>query len=97
MTQRRRGREACFAWMNPAPVFGGQPGQVEKIDDGLAFGEYVLRDLSRKLFDISPGHVCSERDDPLTSRMRVGAAASACRCAASLIAAAAATQSIESS
>ena len=56
-------------------------------------GRLVLREhfaarsaISRKIFDISPGQVCSERDEPLISRMRLGPAASSCWRAAVVIA-----------
>jgi hypothetical protein len=52
---------------------------------------------SRQLFDISPGHVCSERLEPLTSRKRHGPSRSACSAFAASTARFAASQSIDRS
>ena len=48
---------------------------------------------SRQLFDISPGQVCSERDEPLMIRMQGGCDGSSCSARAWSIAALAAIQS----
>jgi hypothetical protein len=49
---------------------------------------------SRQLFDISPGQVCSEREEPLTIRMQGGSFGSSCSRRAWSIAALASIQSV---
>jgi hypothetical protein len=51
----------------------------------------------RRVFEISPGHVCSLRVDPFTTRIRVGPVASAWRAVACAMAARVASHSSESS
>jgi hypothetical protein len=88
VAKRGRGRKAGFAGVDVARVFGGQAGEIEQIDRSA---------LSLQLLDISPGQVCSLRDDPLMSKMYRLRSSRSCSVRASAIAARAASQSVESS
>ena len=53
--------------MDVAPVLGGEPGEVEQLDLDVRRASSTSRAISasRQLFDISPGQVCSLRDEAL--------------------------------
>jgi hypothetical protein len=53
--------------------FGGEPREVEDVDRKSLLSKTGSASLtSRQVFDISPGQVCSLRDEPLISRIRGG-------------------------
>ena len=74
MAERHRGRDAGLAGIDDAAVFRGEPAQIEDIDLEAVALRSTSRAMSasRNVFDISPGQVCSLRDEPLMMRMRDG-------------------------
>ena len=95
MAERRGGGEAGLAGVDVPAVLGGEPAQVQVLDLDAGRVRRTSRaiSVSRKDLDISPGQVCSLRDEPLISRRRAGPAGSSWRIRAASIAARAATQS----